>query len=245
MCQISDAITFLESKSDLGLAEKVAEIKKKCKEEHGLTVENPEMRKIEKFIKWMRDGGAKFKGIKMRYYGPDYRGVHTSEAIAGGDIFLSVPSNLIITPQSGRECEIGKLVLKSGVKVNWDYLVYITIFLIDEMKNPNSKWKPYLDVYPKLANNFPIFYNEYERSLLKGTPMLEHIVSEYNLIKDEYNRICSAVPEFKKFTAEEYIRNKILVVSRIFYVKMHGVAERIMVPLAGIFLYLNPLKRYV
>jgi hypothetical protein len=52
-------------------------------------------------------------------------------------------------------------------------------------------------------------------------------------LKEEYHRIITSVPEFKMFTQEEYIRNKILVISRIFYVKINGVTERIMVPLAG------------
>jgi hypothetical protein len=103
-----------------------------------------------------------------------------------------------------------------------------------EMHNPKSKWKAYLDIYPRLANNFPIFYTDKEKMLLVGSPMLEHIATEYKLLSEEYERLVAAIPEFKQFTEEEYIRNKVLVVSRIFYVKIHGVEDRIMVPLAGI-----------
>lgn len=188
-------------------------------------------------MKWMRDGGAKFKNVRMKYYGPDFRGVHACGSINQSEVFLEVPQQLIITPQTGKQIDIGSKILKASVKLNWDYLVYITVFLMNEMHNPDSKWKPYLDVYPRLANGFPMFYSEYEKSLLKGTPMLEHIASETAQIKEEYQRIVAAVPEFKKFTCEEYIRNKVLVVSRIFYVKMHNVTERIMVPLAGIFAF--------
>ncbi|MDR3736658.1 MAG: SET domain-containing protein [Acidobacteriaceae bacterium] len=196
-------------------------------------------------MKWMREGGARFKNVRMRYYGPDFRGVHACGPINPSEVFLQVPHSLIITPQSGKELEIGAKILKANVKLNWDYLVYITIFLMNEMHNPESKWKPYLDVYPRLANGFPMFYSEYEKSLLKGTPMLEHIASETGQIKEEYLRILEAVPEFKKFTCEEYIRNKVLVVSRIFYVRMHSVTERIMVPLAGIVPRCSPRFRHV
>jgi len=101
------------------------------------------------------------------------------------------------------------------------------------LHNPESKWKPYLDVYPKIANNFPMFYNEYEKSLLKGTPMIDHIHTELEQLKEEYQRIILAVPEFKMFGQDEYIKNKVLVISRIFFVKINDVTERIMVPLAG------------
>ena len=233
MTQISEAIAFLEARAEYFSKEKSVQMKKRCEEEHGLTFDNPEMLKIERFMKWMRDGGAKFKNVRMRYYGPDYRGVHAYENVESNENFLNVPNSLIITPQSGRDSELGRKILKSGVKLNWDYLVYITVFLMAEMHNPTSKWKPYLDVYPRLASNFPLFYSESEKSMLKGSPMLDHISSEYNQIKEEYYRILGVVPDFKQFTPEEYIRNKVLVVSRIFYVKMHGIAERIMVPLAG------------
>lgn len=230
MCQISTAISYAES---IGQKDKVVELKVRCKSEFGLEVDDDKMKMIEQFTKWMRDGKAKFKNFRMKYYGPDYRGIHTYERIEPNDVFLKVPYELIITPQSGRETSIGKKIEKTKVKVHWDYLVYITIFLMTEMHNPKSKWKPYMDVYPKLANVFPIFYTEEEKSLLCGTPMLDQIASEYKMLSDEYDRLLGAIPEFKEFTKEEYIRNKILVVSRIFYVKLHGKEERIMVPLAG------------
>ena len=232
MCQISKTIDYLKS---LGRNDKIEEFKIKCKEEHGLEYNDEKMKKIEQFMYWMREGGAKFRNIKMKYYGPDYRGIHTYEKIDAGDIFLNVPYEMIITPQLGESTEIGKKIINTSVKVYWDYLVFITVFLMTEMHNPNSKWKPYMDVYPRIGTIFPIFYNDHEKSLLKGTPMLDQIDSEYRILSEEYKRLVQAIPEFSEFTEEEYIRNKVIVVSRIFCVKMNGVRKRIMVPLAGIF----------
>jgi len=231
MCQVSKTIKYLEA---LELKDKAVTFKEHCKEEYGLEFSNPEMVKIEEFIQWMRDNGAQFKNFRMKYYAPDYRGIHTYEKIEPNEVLLKVPFEMIITPQLGKETDIGRQIEKKKVKISWDYLVYITIFLMIEMHNPKSKWKPYLDVYPRLVNNFPIFYTNEEKRLLTGTPMLEHIATEYKMLSEEYKRLVTAIPEFKQFTEEEYIRNKVLVVSRIFYVKIHGVENRIMVPLAGI-----------
>lgn len=233
--QINEGLLLLEDyKDNEGLIDKKRnEIKKNCEETYGLAHDHAELFKIEKFIKWMRDEGAFFKGVRMKYYAPDYRGVHSYQQINQNEIFLNVPKKLIITPQSGKESIIGAKVLSSKVQVSWDYLVYITIFLLAEMHNPSSKWKPYLDLYPRLVDNFPMFYSDNEKSLLKGTPMIEQIASELDQLKEEYNRIVSAVPEFKMFTQDEYIKNKTLVISRIFYVKIKDSPERIMVPLAG------------
>jgi histone-lysine N-methyltransferase SETD3 len=191
------------------------------------------MIRIVRFVKWMNDNGAKFDKIRMKYYAQDYRGVHSFKKIPSGEMFLYVPKKLIITPQLGRETKIGTLVKKSGVKLSWDYLVYITIFLLEQFHDETSFWKPFMDVYPKNVDNFPMFYPEDEKALLAGSPMVNHVKNELQEIKEEYNSIVSAVPEFKKFTCDEYIKNKTLVISRIFFVKIHGNNDRIMVPLAG------------
>ena len=92
-----------------------------------------------------------------------------------------------------------------------------------------------MDVYPKDVDSFPMFYTEEEKKMLEGTPMVEHIVSEIEEIKEEYGAIVNAVPEFKMFSFEEYMKNKTLVISRIFFVRIHGIEDRIIVPLADMF----------
>ena len=235
--QVNEAITFLEScqarDTSGALKVRIPQLKALCQQEYGIAHDSEDLKKIERFMKWMRDGGASFSNIRMKYYSPDFRGVHACKAIQSGNVFLSVPLSLIITPQSGRECPLGAKVLKSGVKVHWDYLVYITIYILNEMHNPTSAWEPYMALYPRMTNSFPMFYNDYEKTLLQGTPMLDHTATELEQVMEEYDRIVAAVPEFKIFSKDEYIRNKTLVISRIFYVKMHGSTERIMVPLAG------------
>ena len=42
---------------------------------------------------WMNEGGSNFEKLKMRYYGPDYRGVHASTNIKKGETILYVPKN--------------------------------------------------------------------------------------------------------------------------------------------------------
>jgi len=235
MSRFHDAAKYLEESiaAGLPLADKLASIRSSISVEYGLPHDHELLHKIERFVRWMGDNDAKFGKIRMKYYAPDYRGVHAHKQINDHEVFLSVPKQLIITPQKGRETEIGALIKASGVRLSWDYLVYITVFLMVQFHDPASWWAPYMDVYPKLVSNFPMFYTEEEKKELQGSPMLKHIDSEIKEIKDEYDQIVAAVPKFKQFTFEEYIRNKTLVISRIFFVKIRGVTERIMVPLAG------------
>lgn len=235
MGRLGESIAILEEQKSYEaiFKPKIEEYKKKYKEDYGLPYGEETTKKFEIFIAWMRKNGAKFDKIRMRYYGPDYRGVHAYQTISEQETFLWVPKKLIITSQMGRDSKIGTLVKKSGIKISWDYLAYITIFLLIQQHDPNSFWKPYMDVYPKMVDNFPMFYSEEEKALLTGSPILEHIPKEIEEIREEYNTIVAAVPEFSQFTCEDYMKNKTLVISRIFYVKIAGASERIMVPLAG------------
>jgi histone-lysine N-methyltransferase SETD3 len=234
MDRLGDTVRLLEEHKAL-LKEKFEEYKKKYQEEYGLIFGEETAIKIENFTKWMRDNGAKFNKIRMRYYAPDYRGVHSYEPIHASEEFLWVPKKLIITSQMGKETAIGQKIRKSGVKVSWDYLLYITLFLLIQQKDTNSFWKPYMDVYPRSTGNFPMFFTKEEQDLLEGTPMKSHIPRELQEIREEYNAIVQAVPEFGQFSFEDYAKNKTLTISRIFFVKIHGENERIMVPLADMF----------
>lgn len=235
-----ESIDFLEGKAkgNSMLNGKLETLKKQYEKECGLPFEHPTSVKMETFIKWMKENGAIFDNIRMRYYGPDYRGVHCTKDIEQNGLFLYVPKKIIITSQAGKETPIGEKIVNSQVQLNWDYLVYITVHLLTQFHDPNSVWKPYMDVYPKNVDNFPMFYTEEEKKMLTGSSMVEHITSEIEEIKEEYDEIVKAVPEFSQFSFDEYIKNKTLVISRIFYVDIHGKTERIMVPLAGINRYI-------
>jgi len=47
--------------------------------------------RFEKMLKWLSDGGSTFEKLKIRYYGPEYRGVHAARDIKKGEIILYVP----------------------------------------------------------------------------------------------------------------------------------------------------------
>jgi len=80
-----------------------------------------------------------------------------------------------------------------------------------------------------------MFYSKEEQAMLEGSPMIQHIKEELLEIAEEYNKICNEVPEMAKFSCFEYQKMKTLVISRVFYTEVNGVADRIMVPLCDMF----------
>ena len=62
-----------------------------------LPKDHPEILRFEKFLKWLKDGGAKFDKAKMRFYSADYRGVHAKMRVRKNEVLDLIPKNLIIT----------------------------------------------------------------------------------------------------------------------------------------------------
>jgi hypothetical protein len=56
-------------------------------------MDHPERNRFNKMLNWMKEGGAEFSKIKIRYYSADYRGVHASRDIKKGETVLYVPKH--------------------------------------------------------------------------------------------------------------------------------------------------------
>lgn len=67
----------------------------------------------------------------------------------------------------------------------------LSAFVLNERLNPESFWKPYLDVLPKDYSNFPIFFCAEELYYLKGSPFLKIIKDKIRDVEKDYESICS------------------------------------------------------
>ena len=72
---------------------------------------SPKGEKWDKALAYWRslksDDGANFDKLKLRYYAPDYRGVHAARDIKKGETIVYVPLQEIITLEMAMECPIG------------------------------------------------------------------------------------------------------------------------------------------
>ena len=62
---------------------KVAE--EEYKEDYTVAKDDPERVRFETLFNWMIKDGAEFDKMKVRYYAPDYRGVHAARDIKKGE----------------------------------------------------------------------------------------------------------------------------------------------------------------
>lgn len=91
------------------------------------------------------------------------------------DAYLTVNRNMIIHPQLVYETKIGDFVKTLEQKYGYDDMVNMAFYLLHEMGNPESKWKPYLDILPRKPESFAFNYwdrkGPIEEELL-NTPVL-------------------------------------------------------------------------
>ncbi|VDH95937.1 N-lysine methyltransferase SETD6 [Mytilus galloprovincialis] len=118
------------------------------------------------------------------------------EDIEEGECLFQIPRSCLLMPQTSTisqqtQNDIDSLKSSSG----W---VPLLLSLMYEYNNPQSKWRPYLDLVPDFKQlDLPMFWTETERkSLLKSTGVIEAVDKDLKNISTEFNDI--VLPFVKK-----------------------------------------------
>lgn len=146
----------------------------------------------------MKKGGSDYSKLKLRFYSDNYRGVHAATHIKNGETVLYCPKEQIITLEMAFRSPIGKMMYEKGLRQR---LIspkhsFLGTYLMQERRKDKIEFTEYLDILPKSLEDFPIFFTDDEKSLLKGSPFLKQIQDKIEDIKIDYDLICKEVPEF-------------------------------------------------
>ena len=235
---ISEALKLdSNSKELLTLQE---EVNKDYQINNVLPAEHPERVKIDNLVKWLIEGGAIFPKLQMRFYSQDYRGVHSTSYMAKDECILFVPKSHIITLEMAKATPIGEEMVKANLNLLSPKHCFLSSYMLQEKLKPDSFWNPYLKILPEKYASFPIFYSEEDKEWLKGSPFLKLVNEKVDDIKEDYNTICKAVPEFSQFSIPEFSMIRMAVSSRIFGMQIDGVKTDGFVPLADMLNHRRP-----
>jgi len=120
----------------------------------------------------MKEKGAKFDKVEIKYFYADYRGITAKEAISKEEDIIYVPKDGMITLNSAKQGVIGKKLIEKGVNLIYPNNSMLSTYVLSEQANPKTRWAWLFKAMPKTVNNFPIFFTEAEKVLLKGSPFL-------------------------------------------------------------------------
>lgn len=81
----------------------------------------------------------------------------------------------LITVEMGKALPVGQAVLTSGVSFDAPKHIFLMLFILTDMRRPDTFFRPYYDLLPTTLGNMPIFWTEAEMRLLQGSYLVTQV----------------------------------------------------------------------
>jgi histone-lysine N-methyltransferase SETD3 len=247
MNRIDDAIKLIEIYKNIGNANSeditylLQNIQEKKKIQANLKTKFPSYEKYLSLCNWLLEKGSHFSKLDIHFYSDNHRGVVAKHNIYKDEIILKIPKDQLISIELAKSTEMGaKIANFMYAELNSPKHSLLSSFILNELKNPNTKWKSYLDILPKDYSSFPIFYTDEELTALEGSPFLQQILEKKEDMRRDYFKICNYLPEFAKFDFIKFCEIRMVVSSRIFGVKIEYKKTDVLAPFADLLNHKRP-----
>jgi histone-lysine N-methyltransferase SETD3 len=110
-----------------------------------------------------------------------------------------------------------------------------------DRRRPNSFFKPYYDILPETLSNMPIFWEANELQYLDGSYLVEQIDERNIAIEQDYEAICTLVPQFRDLCSlHDFKWARMCVCSRNFGLVINGTQTAALVPYADMLNHYRP-----
>ena len=119
-------------------------------------------------------------------FGPGNTGFIATDHINTNELIAYVPRALFLTRDDVVEGTYYKYLVDNdliNIIVGQEEVYGFTLYLLEEMKNPDSKHKDYFGTLPKEFSHLPLSYTEDEIKLLEGSAMHKRIFNQYQSLK--------------------------------------------------------------
>ena len=184
------------------------------------------------FIRWAKENGAEFSDLTLNTYNNGERGIHANKGLRKGTCVIKIPLNIIIHDGMGEQTRYGLLLQKYAHLFNNFKIIMVIIYILTTNLKDNF-FKPYYDILPKNTENFPIFWENNQLLMLKGSNIISEILLRQKIIVRDYENICKIIPEFKKkFSIRDFLWVRTVVGSRNFGIDIDNIHRVAMIPLS-------------
>ena len=76
-------------------------------------------------------------------------------------------------------------------------IVPLVVYIMEERRNPESKWANYFSVLPKDMSGHPIFFSNADLDFFKGDEMGGYIKSLASQLDETYRTVASVINDFR------------------------------------------------
>ena len=153
---------------------------------------------------------------------------------------MQIPLKCLITDQMARNTPIGRRLQKVSSQLTVPNHCQVIVYMLMTRARGDSFFQPYYDVLPEDFNNFPIFWDHEALGWLEGSVLVQQIKDRKANIRSDYDAICHALPEFRRFSFKEFLWCRTAVGSRNFSIVVRGEKRTAMVPQADMLNHLRP-----
>ncbi len=158
---------------------------------------SPEVRaaRVRRLLAWAEAEGASWDGIEFHVDAAGHASVRARRAIAPGEVILTLPRHLMIF-----ERELG-LAPRDA----------LAVWLALEVRDPTSRWRPYLDVLPVALPELPMFHDRGALAALAGTSAYALVADGHRELRDAHDRLRARV------SLADFAWGRAIVMSRAYH----------------------------
>jgi len=201
---------------------------------------HPQTTKLKRILSWLRQAGAKFPKLYLKYFGPEQRAIFTKGNIENGEQIMYIPHECILTSDVAKVSPIGQAILKSRIELRSKHSLLAAYLLSEKAKGSNSRWAAYIDILPSKFETVPIFFDLDLMAMLRGSLVRQKIHDRKESLRIEFENLWTHVPEFRRFTHKEFVWARLVVITRIFGLMIGKVKTDGLVPLADMLNHKRP-----
>lgn len=203
-------------------------------------VKTDSTRGFKRLVEWLLRRGARFPKCQLKNIAPGCRATFARQPIHEDEEIMFIPRDYIITSNLSMSSDICTEIKHSGVEIRSKH-TYLASFLLQERdRKRESKWFPYIDILPKTFSNIPLFFDRDQLEGLKGSLALQKIQDRHDSLRAEYQNLRRHVASFSKWSYEDFVWARLVVITRIFGLLINNQKTDGLVPMADMINHRRP-----
>ena len=137
--------------------------------------------------------------VIIHEFAPGNNELVASENIKRGEIVGYIPEEMFLTSNHALSHSKNTEILRQNgqfEQLTSSEFIHLVLYLMEERRNPDSKWKDWFGILPKDWSEQTIFYTEEDLAWLKGSDFANYIRHFTQELEADYAFIARNIPDF-------------------------------------------------
>ncbi len=182
---------------------------------------------------WAEGQGIDARAIEIRIEADGNRSVVARTAATEGQALVTVPRAALITDLDVADSPAGVALARAAPPLD-SLHTPLALWLAGELRDPASRWRPYLDALP-VRFGLPWFTDDDAVRELRNTQAFLVVDALRGSVLADHAAIVARIPRLAELTVAELAWGRAIASSRLFRVAIGGVDRTALAPVADLF----------